>query len=183
MSTESVRRSRRAGGVRLILGGLVCASMALADTAYAEPTRFIPWKDPAATPPLVLSDLAGKAQSLAEYRGRLVLLSFWATWCEPCRDEMTSIRILQERMTGRPFTALFVNLGEAKARVAEFAARESISFPILLDPNQDASRAWRVRLLPSSFLIGTDGRARYSVIGEIDWAHADAVAIVQSLLR
>jgi peroxiredoxin len=166
-----------------MLGGLVCASLVLAGTACADPIRFISWKDPAATPPLALNDLAGKAQSLADYRGRLVLLNFWATWCEPCRDEMTSIRILQERMASRPFTVLFVNFGEARARVADFAARESISFPILLDPNQDASRAWRVRLLPSSFLIGTDGRARYSVIGEIDWVHADAVAIVQSLLR
>ena len=96
---------------------------------------------------------------------------------------MTSIRMLQERLAGRPFTALFVNFGEARARVADFTTRESISFPILLDPNQDASRAWRVRLLPSSFLIGSDGRVRYSVMGEIDWMHADAVAIVQSLLR
>ena len=78
---------------------------------------------------------------------------------------------------------LLINYGEARARVADFAKRESIAFPILLDPNQDASKAWRVRVLPSSFLVGPDGQVRYKVIGEIDWAHAEAVEIVQSLLR
>ena len=78
---------------------------------------------------------------------------------------------------------LVANEGEARARVADFVKRESIAFPILLDPNQDAPRAWRVRVLPSSFLIGPDGRVRYSVIGEIDWTQTDAVDLVQSLLR
>ena len=65
----------------------------------------------------------------------------------------------------------------------ESRGRESRRFPILLDPNQDAPRAWRVRVLPSSFLVGPDGRVRYSVIGEIDWVSGDAVELVQSLLR
>jgi thiol-disulfide isomerase/thioredoxin len=166
-----------------IVAGVACVGLMLAGPVHADSTRFIPWKDPAATPRLALNDLAGRAQTLADYRGRLVLLNFWATWCKPCRDEMTSIRTLQERMAGQPFTALFVNFGESRARVAEFATRESIGSPVLLDPNQDASRAWRVRLLPASFLIDADGRVRYSVVGELDWGHADAVGVVQSLLR
>ena len=76
---------------------------------------------------------------------------------------------------------VLVNYGEARARVADFVKRESVAFPILLDPNQDAAKAWRV--LPSSFLIAPDGRVRYSVIGEIDWAQADAVELAQGLLR
>jgi len=78
---------------------------------------------------------------------------------------------------------LLVNYGEARARVADFVKREAIGFPILLDPNQDAPRAWRVRVLPSSFLIAPDGRVRYSVIGEIDWAHETVVDVMQGLLR
>jgi thiol-disulfide isomerase/thioredoxin len=110
-------------------------------------------------------------------------MNFWATWCEPCRAEMASIEKLQERLAGRPFAVLLVNYGEARARVADFVKRESIGATILLDPNQDAPRVWRVRVLPSSFLIGPDGRVRYSVIGEIDWASDDAVDVVQGLLR
>jgi len=76
-----------------------------------------------------------------------------------------------------------VNYGESRIRVSEFVKRESIGFPVLLDPNQDASKAWRVRVLPSSFLIDADGRPRYSIIGELDWTGADAVTVVQGLLR
>jgi thiol-disulfide isomerase/thioredoxin len=168
--------------IRGALAAILCVSIGLAGSAGGDPTRFIPWTD-APTPPLALRDLAGSPRTLDDYRGRLVLLNFWATWCEPCRDEMASMRKLQERLAGRPFAVVLVNYGEARARVADFVAREAIAFPMLLDPNQSAPRAWRVRVLPSSFLIAPDGRVRYSVIGEIDWAGATAVEMVQSLLR
>ena len=161
---------------------IFCASVVVAAHAGADSTRFIPWRD-ASTPPLVLNDLTGSPHTLDDYRGRLVLLNFWATWCEPCRDEMVSMQKLQERLSGRPFVVLLVNYGEARARVADFVKREAIAFPILLDPNQRAPRAWRVRVLPSSFLIAPDGRVRYSVVGEIDWASDAAVEVTQSLLR
>ena len=162
---------------------LFCAAAGVsAAHAGADPARFIPWPD-ATTPPLLLNDLAGTSHSLDDYRGRVVLINFWATWCEPCRDEMASMQKLRERLADRPFAVVLVNYGEARTRVADFVKRESIAFPVLLDPNQDARRAWRVRLLPSSFLIGPEGRVRYSVVGEIDWAQADAVTVVSGLLR
>ena len=175
-------RSRRDIRIDLILGAAVCLALGLAGSVGADRARFVAWKEPAA-PPLALSDLAGQAHTLADYRDRVVLMNFWATWCEPCRAEMASIQKLQERLAGRPFTVLLVNYGEARARVADFANRGPIGATILLDPNQDAPRAWRVRVLPSSFLIGQDGRVRYGVIGEIDWASDDAIEVVQGLLR
>ena len=175
-------RSRRDIRIDLILGAAVCLALGLAGSVGADRARFVAWKEPAA-PPLALSDLAGQAHTLADYRDRVVLMNFWATWCEPCRAEMASIQKLQERLAGRPFTVLLVNYGEARARVADFANRGPIGATILLDPNQDAPRAWRVRVLPSSFLIGLDGRVRYGVIGEIDWASDDAIEVVQGLLR
>jgi len=166
----------------LALGGLICAATVLTGLARADATRFIPWKDPA-VPPLALNELGGALRTLADYRGRVVLLNFWATWCEPCRDELASIGKLQERLAGQPFTVVLINYGEGRARVADFVKREALSFPILLDPNQDAPKAWRVRVLPSSFLVGPDGRVRYSVIGEIDWGRDDSVEVVKGLLR
>jgi peroxiredoxin len=162
-----------------VLAGLLGSAL-LTDSA-GDSTRFIPWKE-ATTPALALNDLGGRQHSLADYRGRVVLVNFWATWCEPCREEMASMRALQQRLAGRPLVILLVNHGEARVRVSEFVKREALAFPILLDPNQDAPRAWRVRVLPSSFLIGRDGRVRYGVIGEIDWASTDAVNVVQALL-
>jgi peroxiredoxin len=166
----------------LSLAAILGACLLLTGTARADSTRFIPWND-ATTPALALSDLAGRQHTLADYQGNVVLLNFWATWCEPCREEMASMRALHQRLAGRRFVILLVNFGETRMRVSEFVKRESLTFSVLLDPNQDASRAWRVRVLPSSFLVGPDSRARYGVIGEIDWASAGAVDVVQALLR
>ena len=93
------------------------------------------------------------------------------------------MRRLQERLAGKPFTVLLVNHGEARVRVRDFVSREALALSVLLDPNQDASRAWRVRVLPSSFLVGADGRVRYMVIGEMDWASPESVEAIQTLLR
>jgi len=185
VSVGSARRRRPVAVARLsilIIGAIVCGALGLAGSVGADRARFIPSRE-LATPTLALNDLAGNARTLADYRDRVVLMNFWATWCEPCRAEMASIEKLQDRLAGRPFAVLLVNYGEARARVADFVKRESIGATILLDPNQDAPRVWRVRVLPWSFLIGPDGRVRYSVIGEIDWASDDAIDVVQGLLR
>ena len=150
--------------------------------ARADTTRFVPWSG-SETPALTLNDLSGRPHSLPDYKGTIVLVNFWATWCEPCRAEMVSMQRLQERLAGKPFTVLLVNHGETRARVGDFVKREALPLSVLLDPNQDVSRAWRVRVLPSSFLVGADGRVRYTVIGEMDWASKESVETVLTLLR
>ena len=160
-----------------IVGAVLLAAAAHA----AEPSPFIPWTQ-AETPRLALKDTAGRPHTLADYRGRVVLVNFWATWCEPCRDEMASMRVLRQRLAGRPFEIVTVNYGESEAKVTAFFKSADLDFPALLDPNQEAPRAWRVRVLPASFLVGRDGRVRYSVIGEIDWAAEEAIRTVRTLL-
>ena len=166
--------------VALLVGCLVTTLLSTQD-AQADPSRFVPWQR-AETPALALKDLGGRLQSLADYRGKVVLVNFWATWCEPCRDEMFSMRRLRERLAGQPFDVLAVNYGESATRISDFLTREHLDLTVLLDPNQEAARTWRVRVLPGSFLVGADGRVRLSVIGEIDWASEDAVKTVRALL-
>ena len=146
----------------------------------ADEGRFVPWKESKA-PPLALRDLAGRQHALADYRGKVVLVNFWATWCEPCREEMPSMQRLKQHFAGRPFAILAVNYGESDIRAGDFLKRSLLDLTVLLDPGQDASRAWRVRVLPASFLVGADGRVRYSVIGEIDWMSSPAIEMVRGL--
>ena len=92
------------------------------------------------------------------------------------------MRTLRERLAGRPFEVVTVNYGEAASRARDFLQRERLDLITLLDPGQETAKAWRVRVLPGSFLIDADGRVRYSVIGELDWASEEAVETVRKLL-
>jgi thiol-disulfide isomerase/thioredoxin len=167
-----------------VAAALAAAALTLAATvgpALAKPSRFIPWRG-GTTPALALADLDGRRHTLEDYRGKVVLLNFWATWCEPCLAEMPSMQTLERRLAGRSFAILAVNHGESRTKVADFTRRLTVGFPVLLDPNTEAPRAWRVRVLPASFLVDASGRVRYSVVGEMDWAGESAVETVRRLV-
>src|SRR4051812_14454750 len=88
----------------------------------ASAAELKPWTG-GATPELILRDLSGATVNLADYRGKVVLLNFWATWCEPCRAEMPSMQELKRKLAGRPFEILAVNLAESDAKVSDFVRR------------------------------------------------------------
>ena len=179
--TSHPRLAAVAGHALAALVLLVLTGVTDPGQASTDPSRFVPWTRPD-TPGLALKDQDGRERTLAEYRGKVVLVNFWATWCEPCRDEMPSMARLRERLGEQGFAVLAVNYGEAPGRVREFVTKERLDLTVLLDPGQNAARAWRVRTLPTSFLVGPDGSVRYSVVGELDWARDDAVALVRSML-
>jgi thiol-disulfide isomerase/thioredoxin len=143
--------------------------------------HFQPWKG-GATPPLALKDLEGSAHRLEDYRGKVVLVNFWATWCEPCRNEMPSLNKLKASLAGRPFVVLAVNLAESDARIRRFMEQVPLDFPVLLDRDSAAAKAWRARILPVSFVIGPDGRIRYSAVGDTDWMEDKVRKAVAGLL-
>ena len=147
--------------------GLPGLLLALA-VSVASAQELKPWGG-GATPPLALQDLEGRPQRLEDYRGKVVLINFWATWCEPCREEMPSMNKLRASLAGRPFTVLAVNLAEPQSRVRRFMETVPLDFPVLLDRDTAAAKAWQARILPASFIVGADGRIRYSVLGGIDW--------------
>src|SRR5262245_31754493 len=161
---------------------MVVAGAMSSGRAPAETSRFLPWTEapPAA---FVLKDLAGHPASVADYRGKVVLVSFWATWCEFCREQMLAMRRLRAQLSGQPFEIVAVNYGESPAKVREYARSLSVDFPVILDPSQEGARAWRVRVLPVSFVVAADGRPRYTVLGEFDWASDEALETIRELLR
>ena len=140
-----------------------------------------PWDGLPATA-LVLKDIAGRSHDLAQYRGSVVLVNFWATWCEPCRNEMASIQTLKERMAGKPFVALAVNVDEPEARVRNFVAQTRLALPVLFDTNKTVTRAWGVRVLPATYIIGPDGRMRYRLLGDMDWNNDTTVGLISQLI-
>ena len=157
----------------------VCLLALVAATAHGAELK--PWGG-APLPPFELKDLEGRVHRLADYQGRVVLVNFWATWCEPCRDEMPSIERLNKQFAGQAFAILAVNIGEPEARIRKFLSRMTLDLPVLLDPGMSVTRSWQARILPASYLIGRDGRIRYGVVGELDWSNERVVKAVSELI-
>ncbi len=148
------------------------------------PTGAQPLKDwtGGRTPALELEDVKGKPHRLADYAGKVVLLNFWATWCEPCREEMPSMEALRAQLQDRPFVILAVNVGEGPRATSAFGEKMGLNFPLLLDRDTKTTRGWGARILPASFVLGADGRIRYSYLGALDWSDPQIKAAIERLL-
>ena len=134
-------------------------------------------------PALELSDLQGKPHKLADYRGKVVLVNFWATWCEPCREEMPSIERLRASLEGRPFAVLAVNLAEPESRIQKFLDKMPLRFAILLDRDAKVARAWQARMLPATYIVGPDGVIRFQHRGELDWSKPEVRRQIAGLMK
>lgn len=138
---------------------------------------------PVAAPVLALPDLDGRAHRLADYRGEVVLVNFWASWCGPCREEMPSLEKLRRSLRGEAFAVIAVNVGERAEAVRRFAQRAQIGSLLLLDHGGRTARAWGVRALPSSYVVGPLGRVRYRHVGALDWSAPEIRRSITGLMR
>jgi peroxiredoxin len=136
----------------------------------------------AATPALSLADAGGGKHRLADYRGKVVLVNFWATWCEPCMAELPSIERLRTALAGRPFVVLAVQMDGSRRTASDTAEKLGLHFPLLLDRDSSVSEAWGVKLLPTSFLIDRRGAVAFQYTGELDWASPESRKRVEALL-
>ena len=139
----------------------------------------------AAFSPLALRDLDGKTHTLADYKGKVVLINFWASWCPPCRAEMPSIQRLKQRMAGKPFVILAVDMAESENQIRAFLKQmktAKIDFTILRDTNGKTLKAWKVFVFPTSFVLDANGQLRYSLLGSTEWDAPNTVQRIESLL-
>jgi peroxiredoxin len=140
--------------------------------------------EPSAAPDFTLLSLGGQPTRLREFRGKLVLLNFWATWCAPCLHEMPSMERLYQTFKQTEFALLAVSMdrqGEGVAR--PFVENLKLTFPVLLDSTLEVSRQYSVRGLPTSYLIDPDGLLIGVVVGARDWHRTEAKALIAALLR
>jgi peroxiredoxin len=133
------------------------AAMALvlmAGTAYAADAG-----GPA--PSFTLAALSGQQGALSQYKGQVVMVNFWATWCGPCQQEMPLLDQMYKKYKPAGFTLIGVNVDKEAPAVKELMARKPVSFPVLLDPANQVSKAYHVDEMPSSVLIDRKGEIRY----------------------
>jgi cytochrome c biogenesis protein CcmG, thiol:disulfide interchange protein DsbE len=158
----------------------LCLFFAYAAAASAQ-APIKPWTG-GATPKLDLQGLDGRKVELSGLKGRVVLVNYWATWCEPCIEEMPSLERLQAKLRGRPFEVLAVNYGESAAKVSAFVSKMKLSLPVLLDPYKRSVEAWKVRGLPMTFLVDAEGHVRYWSFGASDWSEGEPLRLIERMM-
>ena len=131
-----------------------------------------------------LADLDGNLTSLASYRGKVVLLHFWATWCVPCVTEMPSMERLYRQLRDDGFAMVGIDLMEDPKTVANFVRdRVNVSYDILIDESGGVTRTYAATSLPTSYLIDRSGRIVGRIIGARDWDRDEVVTAVRALLE
>jgi len=136
------------------------------------------------TPPLRLPRLDGGLTALEEHRQHLVLVNFWATWCEPCTVEMPTLEALAREYRARGLVVLGVSVdrGAPRPLLEPYVRRLGLSFPILLDADLATSRAWRVNGLPATFVVRPGGEAIGMALGAREWNSAEMRALLERFL-
>jgi thiol-disulfide isomerase/thioredoxin len=175
---------------RRVLGALLaaCCVFGAPGAAHAADlpllSHSLTMQAPKAAPVLTLKGLDGKMHDLAQLRGRVVLINFWATWCPPCRREMPSMERLSQALKDEAFSVLAVDVGEDADTIDTFAGQLDTppTFPILLDTRSRAMQAWKVAGLPTTFLVDKQGRIVASAIGGREFDHPEMVQAIRALI-
>lgn len=152
----------------IVLAGLCL----LAGTATATATAgggLTPLPDRPEAPAFELQLPGGGWVRLSDYRGRPLIVNFWATWCPPCRREMPSMQRAWEQLREEGIGFIAVNVGEEADTVARFAEQYGVELPLPIDPSSRVVQSWPVRGLPTTFVVDPQGRLAYSAAGEREW--------------
>jgi peroxiredoxin len=136
-------------------------------------------------PNFTLPGLDGKTVQLADYRGKVVLLNIWATWCPSCVEEMPSMEKLYNELKGEYFEILTISIDESGDKaVVPFMQKYKLTFPTLLDPGgKTVQRLYRITGVPESFLVDKEGNIAQVIIGPTDWSTPEAVSYFKHLIQ
>lgn len=126
-------------------------------------------------PDLRLPDLTGKTQDLKDYRGKVVLLNFWATWCPPCIKEIPSLNNLQKQFSKDEFIVLSVDVGEELKDIQTFLEHVPAEYPVLVDTSSSLTEPWQLQAFPSTYIIDRQGQLRYQYFGGLEWDEPELI--------
>jgi len=169
----------RMKSIYITLVAIIC----LALTQVAGSGELSPFTARPGTAAFDLPDIKGQQHTLEDYRGQVVLVNFWASWCPPCIQEMPMLERLQQALDEQPFEILAVNVGEQKYRVWKFVKLINFGLPVILDERKDTFNSWGLSVLPTSFLLDRKGNIRYRVVGDVEWDSEEVIALIEALVN
>ena len=175
VESKSIKQTLKILPLILISLGIILIAVStyfiLQHTAPQTKFSTVPVKVNYNAPELTLTDIQGVENSISDYRGQVVLVNLWATWCIPCREEMPALQSFYDNHKDEGFTVIAINDGDPLADVAKFAEDYELTFPIWLDPTYIATeQAFKTLNLPSSFVIDRDGIVQLLWVGGISRA-------------
>lgn len=157
----------------LILFWIACLMVAGASHALDKNLKqtLFPLKKPFVAPDFVLKSEDSKTYRLADYRGQVVILNFWATWCPPCRYEMPSMERAWKQIKGKGIVILAINVGEDEDTIFAFTGTYPVTFPLLMDRDGTVIKKYPVIGLPTTYIINPKGLVTHRAIGTREWEH------------
>ena len=167
--------------VFLVVSGLIILFSLKQKNSYLN---YSPMEPGLPAPNFTLPGLDGKMVNLSDYRGAVVLVNIWATWCPPCVDEMPSLERLYKEFKGENFEILAVSIDAAGTKaVAPFMKKHNLSFPALIDPEGTISALYQTTGVPESFIVNQEGILINKIIGPRDWAASDVIDFFHDLIQ
>jgi thiol-disulfide isomerase/thioredoxin len=134
-------------------------------------------------PSFALPTLDGRSVASGSLRGKVILVNFWATWCGPCKEEMPALQRLKQNFKSEEFELLAITTDPQREAIKGFVESLGLAFPILLDEAKDVSATFGVRGLPTTVLIGKDGRVLARAVGPRAWASPESVALIRGMVE
>ncbi len=142
-----------------------------------------PYKGEKEPLPINLMSVRGKQVIRKNYKGKVTIVNYWATWCPPCVKEIPSLNHLRKIMKGKNFELISINYAENKQQIKQFLDKVHVNFPVLLDEDGSVSSKWNVLVFPSTFVIGPDGKIKYGVNAAIHWDSPEVIKKINDLLQ
>jgi peroxiredoxin len=141
-----------------------------------------PMKEYALTPEFSVTGTDGKKVSLKDFRGKIVFLNFWASWCEPCREEMPAMERLYQEFKNKNFVVLAVSVKDRKQDAIDFAKELKLSYPVALDPEGQVGLLYGAWGLPTTYIIGPKGEGLARAWGPAEWYSPAARNLIKDLV-
>jgi peroxiredoxin len=171
---------------RLVVIVGVLAIIALAfGMVWLQSAKYEPLTVGMAAPDFTLPDMAGKNQQLSDYRGKVIFLNFWATWCKPCKEEMPSMQVLWDNLKKEDFVMLAISMDRVTTtkEISPFVENLKLTFPILTDSWGQTDKRYKLMGVPETYIIDQNGVLREKVIGPRDWTRSESIETIVQLLQ
>jgi peroxiredoxin len=130
-----------------------------------------------------VKSLVGDSENLSDYRGKVIFLNFWATWCGPCRAEVGEIDVLHETLKDEDFMIMALSIQEQKKKVSKFMNSNDIDFPVYLDSDGAVAAMYGVNGIPTTYIIAPDGTIVGKAVGPREWGGTESVELMRSLMN